>query len=994
MQVSHRDLGSNAVAMANLVTPAPPTMHPFAVSSAAQAKPAIDAPPPPVGFPNASGGQIAFSGASKVVAVSTDFDGDGVSDFAFVLSPTVQGGNTLCLSFGTGSTAAGTGAVARAASSFDRADIYSAVGYSAFGESTGCTSFPVLGSAQPRFSFAAAAAFQNGALPGLIVEDSANGTLYLLAVTGAGSAATPLGVQVKSTISIPAADGAGPIYTGDFNSDGKMDFVINGQSSHSASVYLGNGDGTFQAPVRYGFDHNVVSMLLGNADRDKQADMVVLGEDGAIETFHGNADGSFATSSEGRVEGGSDGAVIGPTALADIDQDGCADLVGLDRSAGVGASGASELQVWFGHCDGTFSQPSTFPLGRRYTLAAVADLDGDGLPDVALSDGSLVSVLYHQGTRSFAAEQAVFAAPDIASIALADLNGDGVPDLFVANGLASLSQPAGARATVDAASESKPASNQAIPGGVTVLLNTRGHAAKPLAAAATTTTIYLCVGPSALCPSTGYVMPPFSSTLSMTYGQTYNGTALVTASDFGALPGNILFYDMYNGVQTLLCTLVASSAASCPPSVGTGAQVGIHVFTGVYVPGTLDTTHAGSTSSPVVLTVAPDSTTASVVGSPNPSPQGKPVTFTATVTGTNAPSAAFPGLYVPPSGNVIFLDRTTVIGTATLVPGASGVSSTATFTTTTLPVGTDPITVTYVGDQDFSGSSSAIFNETITPVLATTTTIRSSLNPSYVSQSVTFTATVALVSGAPPPVPTGTVTFFDGSTAIGTGTLNSSGIAVFTTSTLAAGIHNITAAASGDFATGSSTSSVLVQVVLALPLPGSVNFKITVTPNPVLLGVGNGIQLSVTVTELSGIPESVALSCGVLPTEAGCLFLNATIPAGGGTTTLLLTTVAPHSCGSAQPYFLGRGADPTGFAPLALPALAGLAAIFIPGRRRSLKALIAMAAFAAAMQIAGCGHCTDLGTRPGSYTIQVTGNASFLGTTEVEAQPVALTVAI
>jgi len=88
-----------------------------------------------------------------------------------------------------------------------------------------------------------------------------------------------------------------------------------------------------------------------------------------------------------------------------------------------------------------------------------------------------------------------------------------------------------------------------------------------------------------------------------------------------------------------------------------------------------------------------------------------------------------------------------------------------------------------------------------------TVTLTSSLNPSQFGQSVTFTAKVTGVS------PTGTVTFKDGATVLGTGTLNANGQAIFTTSSLSSGNHAITAVYGGDANNARSTSPVLTQVV-------------------------------------------------------------------------------------------------------------------------------------------------------------------------------------
>jgi hypothetical protein len=402
-----------------------------------------------------------------------------------------------------------------------------------------------------------------------------------------------------------------------------------------------------------------------------------------------------------------------------------------------------------------------------------------------------------------------------------------------------------------------------------------------------------------------------------------------------------------------------------------------------------DANHSPSTSEAITINVLADTTTATLAGSPNPSPQGQPVTFTATLTGN----------FAPPTGTVTFTELfppTTVatqIGIANLVPGA-GNTSTATLILSTLPVGTDTIVASYAATMDFGGAS-ATTTEVISPVLPTRTTLTSSLNPSTVNQAVTFTATVTLASGAATPVPSGIVTFLDGNITLGTGALNASGVAAFTTSSLTVGSHTITATASGSTVTGPS-SVTLTQVVDALPPPGSVNFKITVTPSPVSVGVGNAAVLLVTVTPLNGFTETINLGCSNLPTEAACAFAAGSFASGGGSTQLLLSTMAPHSCGSAQPYFTGSngggrfgGWGVTGFA---LPALAGLVAIFLPGRRRWLRALVALVAVAGALQMSGCSTCTDLGTRPNTYTVQVYGSAA--ATSEVESQSVTLNVTI
>src|SRR5205823_3090661 len=135
----------------------------------------------------------------------------------------------------------------------------------------------------------------------------------------------------------------------------------------------------------------------------------------------------------------------------------------------------------------------------------------------------------------------------------------------------------------------------------------------------------------------------------------------------------------------------------------------------------------------------------------------------------------------------------------------------ATFTTAALTTGTHSITVVYGGDTTFNGTTSAAFTQTVNQG-STTATVTSGTNPAAFGQSVTFTATVAAVA---PGVgtPTGTVTFRDGTTNLGTATLTAAGTATLTTATLTIGSHAISAVYGGDTNFATSTSATLTQTV-------------------------------------------------------------------------------------------------------------------------------------------------------------------------------------
>jgi len=266
-----------------------------------------------------------------------------------------------------------------------------------------------------------------------------------------------------------------------------------------------------------------------------------------------------------------------------------------------------------------------------------------------------------------------------------------------------------------------------------------------------------------------------SSANPSTYGSSVTFTATVTPS---AATGTVTFND---GSTTLGTGTLSGGKATFSTSTLTA---GSHSITAAYGGATSYNT---STSSTLTQTVNKANTTLTLASSKNPSTYGSSVTFTATV----SPSAA--------TGTVTFKDGSTILGTGTVSSGK------ATFGTSTLIAGSHSITAVYGGDTNYNTSTSSALTQTVNKT-NTTTTVASSSNPSASGVTVAFTATVS------PSAATGTVTFKDGSTTLGTGTL-SSGIATFSISTLALGSHSITAAYGGDANDNSSTSSTLKQVV-------------------------------------------------------------------------------------------------------------------------------------------------------------------------------------
>lgn len=184
---------------------------------------------------------------------------------------------------------------------------------------------------------------------------------------------------------------------------------------------------------------------------------------------------------------------------------------------------------------------------------------------------------------------------------------------------------------------------------------------------------------------------------------------------------------------------------------------------------------------------------------------GTSVTVTATLTGSNG----------TPTGSITY----TLDGVSQ--PSASLSGGVATFTLPgTLTVGAHSIMVNYAGDNNYTASAQQGFTLTVNPDTTTTTLSATPTSTGYDS-SVTLTAKVTNTSVSPnAPVTTGTVTFYDGATSIGTGTVNASGVATLTTSALPAGTDNLTASYGATTDDAASTSSI-VPVTISLSTSAS-----------------------------------------------------------------------------------------------------------------------------------------------------------------------------
>jgi hypothetical protein len=265
---------------------------------------------------------------------------------------------------------------------------------------------------------------------------------------------------------------------------------------------------------------------------------------------------------------------------------------------------------------------------------------------------------------------------------------------------------------------------------------------------------------------------------------------------------------------------------------------------------------------------------------------------------------------------VTFNDGTTALGTATLSGGS------ATFTTSSLAIGSHSITVDYPGDAVYGGSSASALAQVVNKY-TTLISVSSGTNPSTFGGSVTFTATVSSSGGTP----TGTVTFKDGVTTLGSGTL-AAGSATFATSALAVGPHSITAEYGGAPSFEVSTSTTLTQTVNpATTVPGAPtigtatagNAQATVTFSGPASDGGSAITSYTATSSPGGLTGSCSAPCtsinvgGLTNGVAYTFTVTATNGIGTGSPSAASNSVTPVAPLTAQTIT---------FAPLASRTLA------------------------------------------------------------------------
>jgi len=308
---------------------------------------------------------------------------------------------------------------------------------------------------------------------------------------------------------------------------------------------------------------------------------------------------------------------------------------------------------------------------------------------------------------------------------------------------------------------------------------------------------------------------------------------------------------------------------------------------------------------------------------------------------------------------------------------AGNIASTATFTDNNLGATSSTQVINLSGKGN--SSSKATSGVSIT----------SDSNPVLVQNTITLTATVSSTVGTP----TGTVTFIDGTTPLGTGTVSTSGIAKLSISTLAVGSHSITAVYSGDTNFITATSSALPQVVqdfnLIISIAASSEGTAGVTSVTALPGGTAVYTFTLSPLGSTTFPATVMLSASGLPTGATYSFSPATLAAGTGSTQVTLTVNLQQVSAMNLPHTATPAEVAQNKPSLKLPFLT-LGLLLLPFTRRMRRAsrklgrllpllLLFIAGLIALTGLSGCSNSSGyFGHAPATYTISVTGTSGVL----------------
>jgi FG-GAP-like repeat/FG-GAP repeat len=241
-----------------------------------------------------------------------------------------------------------------------------------------------------------------------------------------------LSLVSQSTITLATSGIASTLALTDVNGDGVPDIVARATyaSVQTIQVLLGKGGTSFQSPVSYPVSElSIQGVALADVNGDGKLDIVIVGSgptgpQGEASVLLGNGDGTFQTE---KVVLTSNAGNFLAIAVADLNGDGKPDLaITVDNAASQ-----TTVLVALGNGDGTFATPVSYPSGGSGSIA-IADVNGDGFPDIVAADPN-ISILFGDGTGAFPNRRG-YVQQTLGNIILTDFNSDGETDILIGTG--------------------------------------------------------------------------------------------------------------------------------------------------------------------------------------------------------------------------------------------------------------------------------------------------------------------------------------------------------------------------------------------------------------------------------------------------------------------------------------------------------------------------------------------------------------------------------
>jgi MBG domain (YGX type)/Bacterial Ig-like domain (group 3)/FG-GAP-like repeat len=863
------------------------------------------------------------------------------------------------------------------------------------------------------------------------------GTLTFVDTSNSNSqlASAPLSSGVVSTAlsfvnaSNPPVSGLLPssVTTGDFNGDGKPDFAVADQTNNKVAIFLGNGDGTFQAGASYAVGNDPVALVTGDLNNDGKLDLVLCNfTDNTISVLLGNGDGTFQSPKNSPVGAGPVSLTLG-----DLNEDGTLDLIlAVNDSITSSCIPFGSVEVLIGNGDGTFQSPQdnclNTPLGGAGPVfVTTGDFNGDGKLDVVTANNGQeanynVSILLGNGDGTF--QPAQFPSPfsvaqPSSSAAVGDFNGDGKLDIALANVSSGFTAPGQSSysiflgngdgtfqtpVTTELALETNPYSIQIADfngDGKVDLVISSANGGNTGGTFLDLVYIFMGNGDGTFQSPQG-VLPA-----STPYGLS---TSLATGDFNGDGKPDVVSLEQTDPAASIGPAILLDAGASTTLTVpevavpGSGPQLVQGIYSG-------DTLYQPSSSAPLslnpiaqapvtwsnpaavtygtALSATQLNATSTVGGNFVYTPaagmvlgagmQTLSVTFTPSDTADYTPATQTVTLLVNPAPLTVSANNAArVFGaanptfTGTITGAVNGDSLTESFTSTATgnsPVGSYPIV------PAISGAAQA--NYTITATNGTLTITQAGTTTSFAlsNDNLALTATVVSVTTGSP---TGSVSFYGGETLIGSAPL-AAGVANYTVTALPAASVSITAQYSGD-PDFTQSSSPPVPILATVPGTASLTVPQAGTTTDTL-----------TVAAAPGYVGTLQFSCTGLPQNSACSFQPASVAFNGmnspATVTLTIQT------GQSSVAAIRDKVPPLPDDMPLIPAMAfwfpGWFATALGGRPRSRRFRLRGVTLALLMLAAGCaitacggGNGTANSKTPAgtsTFQVNVTGNGAL-----------------